>query len=68
MNSPWPEIGGHFQFSNLDATYDLTCILSRILILFTIGYLLVLLTFIELLMNHGSGTGVQGMSTAANVT
>ena len=39
----WPEIGGHFRFSNL-------------------------LTFIELLSNHGSGTGVQGMASAANIT
>ena len=27
-----------------------------------------LLTFIEQLTNHGSGTGVQGMATAANIT
>ena len=39
----------------------------RILILL-LEKLLVLLTFIELLTNHGSGTGVQGMTTAANIT
>ena len=33
-----------------------------------LGELLVVLTFIELLTNHGSGTGVQGMVTAANIT
>ena len=42
-------------------------ILIRILILL-LRELLVLLTFIELLVNHGSGTGVQGMATAANIT
>ena len=42
-------------------------LLIRILILL-LGGLLVLLTFIELLTNHGSGTGVQGMATAANIT
>ena len=46
---------------------NLTCILIRILILL-LGELLVLLTFIELLTNHGSGTGVQGMATGANIT
>ena len=46
---------------------NLTRILIRILILL-LGGLLVLLTFIELLTNHGSGTGVQGMATAANIT
>ena len=57
---------GHFRFNNLDAT-NLTRILIRILIIL-LGELLVLLTFIELLTNHGSGTGVQGMATAANIT
>ena len=46
---------------------NLTRILIRILILL-LGELLVLLTFIELLTNHGSGTGVQGMATATNIT
>ena len=32
-----------------------------------LGELLVVLTFIELLTNHGSGTEVQGMATAANI-
>ena len=45
---------------------NLTRILIRILIVL-LRELLVLLTFIELLMNHGSGTGVQGMATAANI-
>ena len=35
---------------------------------FLLGELLVLLTFIELLMNHSSGTRVQGMATAVNIT
>ena len=47
--------------------YNLTRILVRTLILL-LGELLVLLTFIELLTNHGSETGVQGMATAANIT
>ena len=46
---------------------NLTRLLIRILFLL-LGELLVLLTFIELLMNHGSETGVQGMANAANVT
>ena len=47
---------------------NLKRILVRILILL-LGELLVLLTFsIELLMNHGPETGVQGMATAANIT
>ena len=46
---------------------NLTRILIRMLILL-LGELLVLLNFIELLMNHGYGTGVQGMATAANIT
>ena len=49
----WPEIGGHFWFNNLDAIRNLTRILIRILIPL-LGELLVLLTFIELLMNHNS--------------
>ena len=47
--------------------HNLTRMLIRILIIL-LGELLVLLTFIELLTNHGSGTGVQGMATAANIT
>ena len=46
---------------------NLTHILIHILILL-VRELLVLLTFIELLTNCGSGTGVQGMATAANIT
>ena len=46
---------------------NLTRILIRILILL-LGELRVLLAFVELLTNHGSGTGVQGMATAANIT
>ena len=57
----WPEIGGHFRFNNLNATRILIRILVREL-------LLVLLTFIELLTNHASGTRVQGIATAANIT
>ena len=38
---------------------NLTHIIIRILIL-SLGELLVVLTFIELFTNHGSGTGVQG--------
>ena len=45
---------------------NLTRMLTRILILL-LGELLVLLTLIELLTNHGSGTRVQGMATAANI-
>ena len=41
---------------------------THILIIVLLGEPLVLLTFIELLMSHGSGMGVQGMATAANIT
>ena len=63
-STSWPEIEGHFRFNNRDATRNLKRILVRILL----GELLVLLTFIELLTNHGTETGVQGMATAANIT
>ena len=61
-STSWPEIEGHFRFNNRDATRNL--LLVRILL----GELLVLLIFIELLTNHGTETGVQGMATAANIT
>ena len=49
---------GTFSGSIISTVRNLTRILIRILILL-LGELLVLLTFIELLTNHGSGTGVQ---------
>ena len=58
---------GDISGSIISMLRNLTRILIRILILL-LGGLLVLLTFIELLTNHGSGTGVQGMATAANIT
>ena len=63
--SSWPEIGGHFRFK-ISTLRNLACLLIRILILLT-GKLLVLLTSIELLTNNGSGAGVQGMATDANM-
>ena len=62
-NFTWPEIGD-ISGSTLR---NLTRILIRILIPL-LRELLVLLTFIELLTNHGSGTGVQGIATAAKIT
>ena len=41
--------------------------LKRLLVR-TNSFTMVLLTFIELLTNHGSGTEVQDMETAANIT
>ena len=61
------EKSGDISGSIISTLRNLTRILMRILILL-LGGLLVLLTFIELLTNHGSGTGVQGMATAANIT
>ena len=61
------EKSGDISGSIISTLRNLTRILIRILILL-LGGLLVLLTFIELLTNHGSGTGVQGMATAANIT
>ena len=60
------EKSGDISGSIISTLCNLTRILIRIQIL--LGELLVLLTFIELLTNHGSGTGVQGMATAANIT
>ena len=61
------EKSGDISGSIISTLRNLIRILIRILILL-LGGLLVLLTFIELLTNHGSGTGVQGMATAANIT
>ena len=61
------EKSGDISGSIISTLRNLTRILIRILILL-LGGLPVLLTFIELLTNHGSGTGVQGMATAANIT
>ena len=58
---------GDFSGSIISTLHNLTCILICILILL-LGKLLVLLTFIELLTNQGTGTGVQAMATAANIT
>ena len=60
------EKSGDISGSIISTLRNLIRILIRILILL-LGGLLVLLT-IELLTNHGSGTGVQGMATAANIT
>ena len=51
------EKSGDISGSIISTLRNLTRILIRILILL-LGGLLVLLTFIELLTNHGSGTGV----------
>ena len=64
---PTGQKSGDISGSIISTLRNLTRILIRILILL-LGGLLVLLTFIELLTNHGSGTGVQGMATAANIT
>ena len=62
------EYQGNASYGTLPTiVYTKHCILIRILILL-LGELLVLLTFIELLTNHGSEIGVQGMATAANIT
>ena len=61
------EKSGDISGSIISTLRNLTRILICILILL-LGGLLVLLTFIELLTNHGSGTGVQGMATATNIT
>ena len=67
FNCTHGEKSGDISGSIISTLRNLIRILIRILILL-LGGLLVLLTFVELLTNHGSGTGVQGMATAANIT